>query len=179
MRQFATIDQRRFGKEFLRHGHGLDRLLDFPFEIVTLVDHVCDIGRFAGFPFEVANLVEDAKHLIRIDGPEGQIVVGIAAIVKVKAAQHVFRQQPGNDLLDVLRRIVMSGVDQDFRLRAGGAREKQRHAPIGDIGVVKGGLKRLVLDQKSLSGRQRLMRFLQQLREPLLALPDIRGSGIV
>src|SRR5665811_935448 len=74
---------------------------------------------------------------------------------------------------------MMSSVDQDFRLRAGGAREKQRHAPIGDVGVVKGGFEWFVLDQKPLCGRQRLMRFLQQFREPLLALTDIRGSRVV
>ena len=86
--------------------------------------------------------------------PNGQIVIGIAAIVKMKSSQHVFRQEPCHDLLDILRCVVMSGIDQDSRLRAGSARQKQRHAPIGDVGVVESGLERLVLNQKSLPGGQ-------------------------
>jgi len=88
--KFSTIDQSRLGKQFLCHVHGLNHGLNFPLEIVTLVDHVRDVGLLAGFPLEVANLVKNPKDLIRIDGAEGQVVVGIAAVVKVEAAQHVF-----------------------------------------------------------------------------------------
>src|SRR5580704_1422716 len=73
----------------------------------------------------------------------------------------------------------MSGIDQNFCLRAGGARKKQRHAPIGDVGMVESRFERLVLNKKSLSRRQSLMRFLQKLGEPLLALPNICRSRIV
>src|SRR6266567_1811157 len=73
----------------------------------------------------------------------------------------------------------MSGIDQDSRLWACGAREKNRHTPIGNIGVVKGGLERFVLNQKALPGRQCGMRFFQHIGEPLLALPDICGPGVV
>src|SRR5580658_9454123 len=73
----------------------------------------------------------------------------------------------------------MSGIDQDLRLRARGARQQKRHAPVGDVGVVEGRLKWLVLHQKPLFGRQSPMALLQHVSEPLLTLPDVRGSGIV
>ena len=68
----------------------------------------------------------------------------------MESAEHIFREQPGHDLLDVLCSVVVSGVDQHFRLRTGGTREEQRHAPIGDIGMIKGRLERLVFDKHPL-----------------------------
>jgi len=71
-RKLPAIDQSGLGEKFLRHRHRLNRLFDFPFEIVTLVNHVRDVGLFAGFPLEVSDLVEDPKDLVRIDGAESQ-----------------------------------------------------------------------------------------------------------
>src|ERR1700728_1046604 len=74
---------------------------------------------------------------------------------------------------------MMPGVNQDFCLRAGGAREKQRHAPIGDVGMVESGLERLVLEQKALPRGQGDMRLLQPGAEPLLALSNICRARVV
>ena len=59
-------------------------------------------------------------------------------------------QQPGHDLLDVLGLIVMAGIDQHVGLRTGGARQQERHAPVGNVGVIESRLERLVLDQHAL-----------------------------
>ena len=152
-RKLRVIHQSGLGEQLLRHGHGLNHGFDLAFEVVTLVDHVGDVGCAAGFPFEEADLVEDAEYLIWIDRSQGQIVVGVAAIVEMKPSQHVSDEQPGHDLLDILRRIVMSGIDQHFGLRAGCASKEQRHAPVGNVGVIERGLKRLVFHQQALLRR--------------------------
>ena len=59
------------------------------------------------------NLVEDAEDLVGIDRSQGEIVVGITAVIEVEAAHHVVVQKPGDDLLDVLRLVVMAGIDED------------------------------------------------------------------
>ena len=74
------------------------------------------------------------------------------AIVEVESANHFVMQQPGHDLLDILRLIVMTGIHQHISLRTGIARQQERHAPVGDVSVIKGRLERFVLDQQSLLG---------------------------
>jgi len=81
---------------------------------VALIDHVGDIGAPPGLPFEVRNLVEDAEDLVGIDGAHGEVVVGVAAVVKVESRQHVHVEQPGHNLLDVLCLIVVAGIHQDL-----------------------------------------------------------------
>ena len=108
----GVIHQRGFREEFLRGGDGLDHLLDFRLQVVTLIHHVGDLGRVAGLPRIEADLVEDAEHLVRIDGAERQVVIGIAAVVEVESAEHAVVQQPRDDLLDVLRLVVVPGIDQ-------------------------------------------------------------------
>ena len=103
---------------------------------------------------KMQDLVEDAEDLVGIDGAQRQIVVGVAAVVEVEAAEHVEIEQPGHDLLDVLRLVVMAGIHQHLGLRAGGLREQQRHAPVGDIGVIEGRLEGLVLHQHALVAGQ-------------------------
>ena len=94
--------------------------------------------------------MENAEHLIRIDGAQRQIVVGVAAIVEMESAQHVLVEQPGHDLFDVLGLVVMPGVHQNDRLRAGIFGKQKRHAPVGNVGVIERGLKWLVFDQQAL-----------------------------
>ena len=48
----------------------------------------------------------------------------------------------------------MPGIDQDLSLRAGGAGEQKSHAPIGDVGVIKGRFEGLVLDEYPLIRRE-------------------------
>ena len=105
--------------------------------------------------------MEDAEDLVGIDGAQRQIVVGVSAVVEMEAADHFVMQQPGHDLLDVLGLIVMAGIHQNVSLRTRRARQQESHAPVGNVGVIKGGLERLVLDQQALlrtqSGMQRFL----------------------
>ena len=73
----------------------------------------------------------------------------------------------------------MPGIDQHARLRPGGASQQQRHAPVGDIGMVERRLEGLVLDQQALVGTQRVMRALQPFRHPAFAGADVGGAGKV
>src|SRR5580698_11509569 len=98
---------------------------------MALIDHESDLGN----PLRVwlaQDLVEDAKDLIWINRSDRQIVVRIAAIIKVEAAQQLNMQQPGYDLLDILRLIVMSRIHQHARLRPRSLRQLRGHAPVGD-----------------------------------------------
>ena len=57
----------------------------------------------------------------------------------MKAAQHVFAQQPGDNLFDVLGLVVMSRVNQNLRLRPSRTGQQQRtpeHQHGADIGAV-------------------------------------------
>ena len=117
-----------------------------------MIDHVGDVGDFVVLPFEHLDFVEDAEHLIGIDRAEGQVVVGVAAIVEVESAHHVVMKEPCDDLLDVLCLVVMSGIDEDERLRTGVFCEEVGHAPVGDVGVIEGGLKGFVFDEQALIG---------------------------
>ena len=73
----------------------------------------------------------------------------------------------------------MSGVDQNLGLRTGGLRQDKGHAPVGDIGVVEGGLERFVFHQHALVGSQPLMRGAQPHLEALLAVADVLRAGII
>jgi hypothetical protein len=113
--------------------------------------------------------VEDPEDLIRDRSSRASSRRRHNGVVEMKTSQHVLRKQPGDDLLDVLCRIVMPGIDQDFRLRTGRARQQKRHAPIGDVGVVEGRFKWFVLNQKPLLRRQGAVRTLSasSLNHPL------------
>ncbi len=99
----------------------------------------------------MADLVEDAEHLIGIDGSHGEIVVGVAPVVEVEAAEHVRDRAatpqsarcsaPGND-----GRYPPAPWRWGRQLCA----EQQRHAPVGDIGVIERGLEGFVLHQHAL-----------------------------
>src|SRR5579862_106120 len=177
-RQGFAIHQGGLGVEFLGGDGGLDHLFDLVLQVVTLVDHVGDFGAAAGLPFEERDFVKNAEDLVGIDGAQREVVIGVAAVVEVEAAQHVFGEQPGHDLFDVLGLIMMAGIDQDFGLRAGIARHEQRHAPIGDVGVIEGGFERLVLDQEALVGLEMAVGFDETFFEPAAAMPDVGGAGI-
>src|SRR5579872_543565 len=112
----ACVNEDRFREKLLSHSDRLNHGFDLAFQIMTLIHHVRDIRTAASLPLEELNFVEDAKDLIRIDGTQRQIIVGITPIVEMEAAEHVFGEEPCNDLLDVLRGVVMSGIDQNFGL---------------------------------------------------------------
>ncbi len=132
--------------QLLRCANRLDHRFDLPLQIVALVHHECDIGRRISFRLERKNFVEDAEHLIRIDGTKSEIVVRVSPIVEMKPSNHLVMEKPGDDLLDVLRLIVMPGVHEHERLRTGGFGQKKGHAPIGDVGVIKRWFEGLIFD---------------------------------
>ena len=123
--------------------------------------------------------MKDPENLVRIDRSEREIVVRIAAVVEVESAQQVEMQQPRDNLLDVLREVVMAGVDQHEGLRAGRAAQVRRHAPVGNVGVVEGGLEGLVFDEQPLIGRQVLVCGTERVLQPLDALAHGLRAGIV
>src|SRR5271167_4114618 len=73
----------------------------------------------------------------------------------------------------------MAGIDQDSGLWPGGLRHEESHAPVGDVGVIEGGLEGLVFDQHPVSRVQAAMSLAKPFLEPLLSLPDVGGPGIV
>ena len=52
----------------------------------------------------VADFVEDAEDGVGIDAAEGEIVVGVFAVVEMESAEHLLVEQPGDDLFDVTGR---------------------------------------------------------------------------
>src|SRR6202040_2360441 len=98
---------------------------------------VGEVGLLASPPLGEKDFVEDAEDLVGIDGAKSEVVIGVAAIVEMKTAEHVLGKKPGHDLFDVLRGVVMAGIDENFGLWAGMASEKQSHAPVGDVGMVE------------------------------------------
>ena len=123
--------------------------------------------------------MEDAEYLVGVDGAEGEIVIGIAPVVEVESAEQVGVQQPRDNLLDVLREIVMAGIDQDTRLRAGLAAQVRRHAPVGNIGVIEGGLKGLVLDEQVLIGSEMVVRCAERVSSQTMRSADALRAGVV
>ena len=73
-----VVDERCLRKERLRHIHRLYCFFDFAFQIVALIDHVGDIGALSVFPLEIEDLVKNSEDLIRVNGAQGQIVIGVA-----------------------------------------------------------------------------------------------------
>jgi hypothetical protein len=100
--QLLAVDEGGLEPKLLSCDDGLDRGLDLAFEVVALIDHEGNI-EIRIFGKAGVNLMEDAKDLVGIDGAEGEVVVGIAAIVEVEAAEEAGVEQPGDDLLDILR----------------------------------------------------------------------------
>jgi len=96
---------------------------------MALIDRIYDISFSASLPLEMKDLMEDAQHLVGVDRAQRQIVIRVAAVVKMEAAQHIFGQEPGNDLFDILGSIMMPGIDQHPGLWSGSARQMERHLP--------------------------------------------------
>ncbi len=73
----------------------------------------------------------------------------------------------------------MAGIHEYLGLRTGGLRQHQRHAPIGDIGVIEGGLEGLILDQHALSAGQGGVGLLQAFGEPAAAMAHVLRAGVI
>ena len=75
-------------------------------------------------------------------------------------------EQPGDDLLDILGLIVMTGVHQNVSLWTRLARQQERHSPVGNVSVIERGLERLVLHQQTLFGIESGVDFFQCFLKP-------------
>src|SRR5215471_13287385 len=73
----------------------------------------------------------------------------------------------------------MTGIHEDFGLWTGGVRQMQSHAPIRDIGMIKSGLERFVLDEQLLLRPQISVHGLQVVFEPSLSPADVGSTWIV
>src|SRR6202046_5613749 len=76
-----------FGIQLLRRHNTLHGCFHLAFDVVTLIQHECDIREF--IPRISKNLVEDTKYLIRIDRSQRQVVVRGATIIEVDTAKQV------------------------------------------------------------------------------------------
>src|SRR5580692_6367125 len=112
--EIGMADEAGLCKEFLRHGNGLKHRLDLSFQIVALINHVSDVGRFASLPLVEKNFMKDTEDLVGVDGAKSEIVIGVAAIVEMESTQQLLRKKPGDDLFDVLRGVMMAGIHQNF-----------------------------------------------------------------
>ena len=176
--ELGTINEGGLEPEFLCGDDGLNHGFKLALEVVGLVDHEGDIhGQAVGF--RGVELGEDAEDLVGVDGAKCQIVIGIAAIVEVESAEHVLVEEPGDDLLDVLCVVVVAGVDEDFGLGTGGFGKQESHAPVGNVCVVEGRLEGLVFDQEALGGSELGVGGGEAFGEPVDALADGLGAGVV
>ena len=128
------VHQRSLRVKFLGRNRGLNHFLDLRLQIMALIDHVSDIRPAARFEGKELDLMENSKHLVGINRSKRQVVICIPAIVEMKTAQHLFREQPCDDLLDILSLIVMTSINQHFRFRPA-ARARRSDMPQSAMSV--------------------------------------------
>src|SRR5215469_4502107 len=73
----------------------------------------------------------------------------------------------------------MASIDENTGLRTGGFGEQQRHAPVGDVGVVEGGFERLVFEQQALARLERRVNLAQGFLEKSDARANALRAGVV
>ena len=93
------------------------------------------------------DLSHDPEELERIDGAGDQVVVGVLAIVEVKAAEQFLGEKQCDDLLDVRALGVVTRVDEHLRLLSEPPADERSGSPVGKVGAVEGRLEELVLDE--------------------------------
>ena len=146
---------------------------------MALVDHIGNVSPAARFPFEEGNLVENTENLVGINRSQCQIVIRIAAVIKMKTPQHVFAQQPGDDLFDILGLVVMARVNQDLGLRPRRTSQQQRHPPVRNVSVIKGRLEWLIFQQQALLRRKMSMTLPQAFLEALAPISHMGCARII
>ncbi len=119
---------------------------------MALVDHQRELRQLAAPGGK--QLAEDQEELERLDRARRQVVVAVARVVEVEAAEPPRHGQPAHDLLDVRVREVVAQVDEAGAAWAGGLRQQQRAAPVGVDRGVEGRLVRLVLGEHAPVVRQ-------------------------
>ena len=82
-------------------------------------------------------------------------------------------------MLDIGAHGMVAQIDQHFCFGATFVGKGERHAPVGDIGVIESRLEELVFDQHAATFRQGVVSLFQALFKPALATCDIRLTGVV
>ena len=93
-------------------------------------------------------LDEDPEELERVDRADHQVVVTVLAVVEVEPAEPVHALEQRDDLLDVHAVSVMAEIDEHAGRGPELLAERQRRAPVGEIGGVERRLVELVLDEQ-------------------------------
>ena len=82
--------------------YALNHGLDLGFNVVRLVDHVGDAtGVGVALGLRADDLVEDAEEVKRVLRANHQVIIGIASVVEVEAAQPLFVEQVRDNLGDI------------------------------------------------------------------------------
>ena len=151
--QRGAVDEQRLGVGLLQVADAEHHRLDLGLDVVSLVD-----GQARQRALARDELGEDQEELERVDRPDDEVVVGVLAVVEVKAAETILVVEQRDDLLDVGPLRVVAEVDEDAGALAEFLADQQRAAPVGQVGGVEGGLEELVLDEQLLLGGQLVRR---------------------
>src|SRR6266566_1218576 len=111
----SLIDQRRLRINLLRRHDGLHHRLHLALQVVALVDH--ERNALTLLVTYTQNFMKDPEHLVRIDRPQRQVVIGILPVVEMKSTQLSQPQQPRHNLFNVRPLIMMPRIHQHLRLR--------------------------------------------------------------
>src|SRR3954468_6416220 len=172
--QRRAVDEQRPRVGLLEVDHAQHHRLHLRLDVVRLVDRQ---------PREVTpaarQLAEDQEELERVDGADDELVVGVLAVVEVKAAEPALLRKQRDDLLDVGPLRVVAEVDEHARAVAELLAHEQRRAPVGEVGRVERGLEELVLDEQLLLLGQRGVDLAQRLDEPASARREVVLAGVV
>src|SRR4051794_12704632 len=174
LRERRPVDEERLGERLLQVHHGQHHRLHLCLDVVRLVDR-----QPGQLPATAGQLAEDQEQLERVHRPDDQVVVGVLAVVEVKAAEAVLLGEQRDDLLDVRPLGVVAEVDEHPRAVAELLAHEQRGAPVGEIGRVERGLEELVLDEQLLLVGQRGVHLAQRLDEPPPAAGKVVLAGVV
>ena len=124
-------------------------------------------------------LGEHQEERERVDRADQQVVVGVLAVVEVKATEAVLVGDQRHDLLHVGALGVMTEVDQHAGALAEPAADRDRRSPVRDVGGVERRLEELVLDEQLLLRRQRRVELAEALHDSLVALGEVVLTGVV
>ena len=106
----VAVDEQRLRDGELHLVGRLDEVFERVLEVVRRVDHVAQGGHRAAAVRRRAQ--DDEEELVRVDRPDGEVVVAVLRVVEVEAAESAGHRQAAHDLLDVRVRQVVAEVDE-------------------------------------------------------------------
>src|SRR5215210_1908489 len=141
----CAVDQERLSVSLLQVHYGEEHGFYLGFDVVRLVDHVVDarLGAFLGLD----ELDEDQEQLEGVDASHYEVVISVLPVVEVETSQTPLVEQKSHDVLYVYLLGVVPEVYQDFGPLTEPLTDGEGGAPVGQVGVVEGGLVGLVLEE--------------------------------